>query len=116
MSGGEVWTTVVLVALVTFAIKGIGPALLGPGREGGGEVGRDPLPAPLARVVPLLAPPLLTALVCTQALADGPDLALGGDTLGVAAAGVLLWRGATVLPAVLVAVVVAAVGRLLGLP
>lgn len=111
MTGGEVWTTVVLVALVTFVIKGLGPALLGPGSGEG-----SPLPAPLARVVPLLAPPLLAALVATQALADGPELALGGDTLGVAVAGVLLWRGATVLPAVLVAVVVAALSRLLGLP
>ncbi len=108
---GEVWTTVVLVALVTFAIKGVGPALLGPGPEG-----QSALPAPLARVVPLLAAPLLAALVVTQALADGRDLAVGGDTLGVAVAGVLLWRGLSVLPAVLVAAVVAAVSRLLGLP
>lgn len=111
LDASDVWTTVLLVALATAAIRGIGPALLGPGREGS-----SPLPAPFARVVLLLAPPLLAALVATQALADGPDLALGGDTLGVATAGVLLWRGLGVLPAVLLAALVAAVSRLAGLP
>jgi branched-subunit amino acid transport protein len=43
------WTTIALVALVTFTIKGIGPAVLGD-RE---------LPPWFARVVVLLAPALL---------------------------------------------------------
>ena len=110
MSAAAAWTTVVLVALVTFAIKGAGPALFG-SRDGSAS-----LPDPLARVVVLLAPPLLAALVVTNALADGGRLALGGDTLGVAVAGVLVWRGLTVLPAVVVAAVVAALSRLAGLP
>lgn len=109
MSTAEAWTAIVLVSLVTFAIKGLGPALFGP-RDGDAA-----LPAPLARVVVLLAPPLLAALVATNALADGGDLALGGDTLGVAVAGVLVWRGLTVLPAVVVAAVVTALSRLAGL-
>ena len=99
-----------LVALATFAIKGAGPALFGPASDGGG------LPAPLARVVLLLAPPLLAALVVTNALADGDRLAVGGDTLGVAVAGLAVWRGLSVLPAVVVAAVVAALSRLAGLP
>jgi len=98
-----VWTTIALVAAVTFAIKGVGPAVLGD---------RD-LPASFTRVVLLLAPALLAALVVTSAAADGPRLQLGADTVGVAAAGVLLLRGVTVLPAVLVAAVVTAVLRLL---
>ncbi len=110
MSTPEAWTAIALVALVTFAIKGLGPALFGP------RDGEASLPAPLARVVVLLAPPLLAALVVTNALADGDRLALGGDTLGVAVAGTLVWRGLTVLPAVLVAAVVTAVARLAGLP
>ncbi|MCW2777364.1 MAG: branched-chain amino acid transport, partial [Frankiales bacterium] len=110
----HLWLTVALVALVTFVIKGLGPALFGPptsspssspesasppsaaGVDGADRAG---LPAPLARVVLLLAPPLLAALVVTNALADGDRLAVGADTLGVATAGVLVWRGLTVLPA-----------------
>ena len=102
----RVWATIALVALVTFAIKGIGPALLGD-RE---------LPPAFTRIVVLLAPALLAALVITNAAADGPRLQLGADTAGVAAAGVLLVRGITVLPAVLVAAAVTALLRLAGLP
>lgn len=111
LSTGEVWTAVLLVAVVTAVIKGIGPALLGPGPEGA-----SPLPAPLARVVLLLAVPLLAGLVATSALADGPELVVGGDTAGVAVAGVLVWRGLGVLPAVVLAAVVAGLARLAGLP
>ena len=99
-----VWTTIALVALVTFAIKGVGPALLGD----------RALPPAFTRVVVLLAPALLAALVVTNALADGPRLQVGADTAGVAVAGVLLLRGVTVLPAVLVAAVVTAGVRALG--
>ncbi len=109
MSPGTLWLTIALVAVATFVIKGIGPFVFGPSERGAG------LPAPLARVVLLLAPPLLAALVVTNALADGPAVHAGADTLGVATAGVLVWRGLTVLPAVVVAAVVTAVSRLLGL-
>ena len=98
------WTTIALVALVTFTIKGIGPALLGD----------RPLPPAFSRVVLLLAPALLAALVVTSALADGPRLQVGADTAGVAVAGLLLLRGVTVLPAVLVAAAVTALVRLAG--
>lgn len=91
------------VAVVTMLVKGGGPAL----------VGARPLPAPLLRVVTLLAPPLLAALVVTSALANGSHLHVGADTAGVAVAVVLLVRGAGVLPAVLVAAVVTALVRLL---
>lgn len=101
----RVWTTIALVALVTFTIKGIGPALLGD-RE---------LPAGFTRVVLLLAPALLAALVVTSAAADGPELRIGADTAGVAFAGLLLLRGVTVLPAVLVAAATTALLRLAGL-
>lgn len=102
----RVWTTSALVALVTFAIKGVGPALLG----------HRALPPWFARVVVLLAPALLAALVVTSAAADGPRLRLGADTLGVAVAGLLLLRGVTVLPAVVVAAVATALLRLAGVP
>jgi branched-subunit amino acid transport protein len=102
----SVWPTIALVALVTFAIKGIGPALLGD---------RD-LPPAFTRVVLLLAPALLAALVITNAAADGPRVQVGADTAGVALAGLLLLRGVGVLPVVLVAAVATALLRLAGLP
>jgi branched-subunit amino acid transport protein len=101
-----IWTTIGLVALVTFVIKGIGPAVLGD-RE---------LPPAFSRVVVLLAPALLAALVVTSAVADGPRLQVGADTAGVAFAGVLLLRGMTVLPVVLLAAVATALLRWAGLP
>jgi hypothetical protein len=110
VSAGTAWAAVVLVALATFAVKGVGPALFGPRDDGGG------LPAPLARVVVLLAAPLLAALVVTNALADGGELQVGADTLGIAVAGVAVWRGVSVLPVVVLAAVVTALGRLAGLP
>ena len=109
MSDTRVWTAVVLVALVTFASKALGPALFGPRSDGG-------LPEPLARVVLRLAPPLLAALVVTSALADGDRVVVGADTLGVTVAGLAVWRGLTVLPAVVLAAVVTALSRLAGLP
>ena len=104
MSGATVWTTVAACAVVTIAIKGIGPFALG---------GRDLSPR-FVRVISLLAPALLAALVVTQALADGERIAPGADTAGVADAGVALWRGVGILPAVIVAIVTTAGLRALG--
>jgi branched-subunit amino acid transport protein len=100
----ELWALIAGCAAVTFAIKAAGPVTLG-GRE---------LPPRLDRVVALLAPALLAALVVTQALADGERLHVGADTAGVAVAGVVVWRGGSVLPAVAAAVAVTAGLRALG--
>jgi branched-subunit amino acid transport protein len=88
-------------ALVTYAIKGIGPLALG---------GRD-LPLWFTSVVILLAPALFAALVVTQALADGDHLAVGADTVGVAAGGFVAWRFGSVIGCVVVAAVVTAALR-----
>ena len=85
-------------ALVTYAIKGIGPLALG---------GRD-LPLWFTSVVILLAPALFAALVVTQALADGDHLAVGAATVGVAAGGFVAWRFGSVIGCVVVAAVVTA--------
>jgi branched-subunit amino acid transport protein len=85
-------------ALITFAIKAIGPLALG-GRE---------LPAWFTGVVVLLAPALLSALIVTQALADGDHLAIGPDTAGVAAGGLVAWRLGSVIGCVVVAAAVTA--------
>jgi branched-subunit amino acid transport protein len=101
VSAGAAWTLVGLCAVVTVAIKGVGPFALG-GRE---------LPGWFNGVITLMAPALLAALVVTAALADGERLAIGEDTAGVAVAGILLWRGASILVGVAVAAVVTAVLR-----
>ena len=64
-------------AIVTAAIKGVGPVALG-GRE---------LPSWFSAIVAMMAPALFAALVVTQALADGREWAIGADTAGVALAG-----------------------------
>jgi branched-subunit amino acid transport protein len=97
-------TTVTIIAgcaVVTAVIKGIGPMALG-GRE---------LPLWFNSVVVLLAPALLTALVVTQALADGRHWAVGADTVGVIAGGLVAWRVGSVIACVVVAAGVTATLR-----
>ena len=89
------------LAVTTAVIKAVGPVVFG---------GRTPNPAFL-RVVAMMAPALLAALVVTSALADGKEIGVGADTVGVLAGGVLLWRGHSVVLAVVVAVVVTAALR-----
>jgi hypothetical protein len=61
----------------------------------------------------LLAPALFAALVVTQALADGQRLAVGADTVGVAAGGLVAWRTGSVIGCVVVAAAVTALLRAL---
>ena len=90
-------------AAVTWAIKAAGPLALG-GRE---------LPGWFTSVVVLLAPALFAALVVTQALADGQRLAVGADTAGVAAGGLIAWRTGSVIGCVVGAAAVTAALRAL---
>jgi branched-subunit amino acid transport protein len=101
VSAATIWALIGISAVVTAAIKGAGPFALG---------GRD-LPDWFSRVITFMAPALLAALVCTATLANGDKLAVGADTAGVAVAGVLLWRGASVMVGVAVAAVVTALLR-----
>jgi branched-subunit amino acid transport protein len=101
---GSPWALIGLCAAVTVAIKAAGPVALGQ-RE---------LPAWFNGVIALMAPALLTALVCTAALAHGHRLGAGAQTAGVAVAAVALWRGANVILAVAIAVAVTAGLRALG--
>jgi branched-subunit amino acid transport protein len=96
-----IWWTIIGLTVTTVVIKAAGPVVFG---------GRDPHPAFL-RVVAMMAPALLAALVVTSALTDGQRLGVGADTGGVLVGGILLWRGRSVVLAVVVAVVVTAVLR-----
>lgn len=97
-------STVLLIggcALVTAVIKAVGPVALG-GRQ---------LPERLTGVIALMAPALLAALVVTAALADGDKWAIGADTAGVAAGGLVGWRTGSVIGCVVVAAAVTALLR-----
>jgi branched-subunit amino acid transport protein len=93
-----IWWSIIGLAVTTALIKAAGPIVFG---------GRTPHPA-FMRVVAMMAPALLAALVITSALADGRHVHPGADTVGVLAGGLLLWRGRSVVLAVVVAVVVTA--------
>jgi branched-subunit amino acid transport protein len=99
-------TSVLLIggcAVVTAAIKAVGPVALG-GRE---------LPERFTGVIVLMAPALLAALVVTAALADGDRWAVGPDTAGVAAGGLVAWRTESIIGCVVVAAGVTALLRAL---
>jgi branched-subunit amino acid transport protein len=100
----ELWGLIAGCAVVTAVIKAIGPIAFG-GRK---------LPDRVDGVIALLAPALLAALIVTQALADGQRIAIGADTAGVGIAGLVLWRGGSVLTGVAVAALVTAGLRALG--
>ena len=74
MSG--VWVTILGLATATVAIKASGPLLVG---------GRS-LPPLALRVIALMAPALLAALVVTQTFARDGELTLDARAAGLAAA------------------------------
>ena len=100
----EAWAIVLAVGLGTIIIKAAGPVLLG---------GR-PLPPIVQRVVALLAPALLAALVATTAFGSGQSLALDARAAGLAVAAVAIALRAPVLLVVILAAAVAALIRLVG--
>jgi branched-subunit amino acid transport protein len=77
-----VWLIVLLVGLVSTGLKAAGPIALG---------GRS-LPPAAQRVVTLMAPTLLAALIATQVFAKGQSLTLDSRLvgLGVGVLGLLL--------------------------
>jgi hypothetical protein len=66
----------------------------------------------LTGVVELLAPAVLGALVAVQTLGDGQSLVIDERLIGVAAAGIALWRKAPLLVVVAVAAAATAIARL----
>ena len=97
----EVWLLVLLCGAGTVLLKGLGPALVG-GRE---------LPPRALRMVALLAPTMLAALVATQTFADGERLVLDPRAVGIGAAVVALAARAPFLVVVAAAAGAAALTR-----
>jgi len=97
------WWLVTLVGVATIAIKGAGPVLLG----------GKPLPPRIGRIIGLLAPALLAALVAISTFGGDRALVLDERAVGVGAAAVAVALKAPPLLVVIVAAVVTAVTRAL---
>jgi branched-subunit amino acid transport protein len=93
-----IWLCVIAVGAATIALKAAGPVLAA-GRE---------LPEGTSRVVDLLAPALLAALVASQAFATDGELVLDERAAGLLAGGVAILLRAPLLVVVLVAAATAA--------
>lgn len=100
------WPAVVVLALGSWALKGVGPVLAG-GRE---------MPPRLGALVALLPPALLAALVAINTLSEGRAIVLDARLPALAVAGLALWRGAPFLAVILIGTATAAGLRALGLP
>jgi len=94
----QVWVLILGCAALTALNKAFGPVLLG-GRE---------LPPWFTRVIVLLAPTLLCALVVTSVFASGRSRSVGAHTVGVDVAALMLWRRHSLVLCVVVAVLVTA--------
>src|SRR3954453_16554182 len=83
----KAWITVALCIVTTAAIRAFGPI----------TVGDRPFSPRTARVLTLLPAALLSALVVTETVIDDGSLDIDARLAGVAFAGVLLWRRASVI-------------------
>jgi hypothetical protein len=96
------WATILGLAVATLIVKAAAPVLLG-GRQ---------LPPRVLAVVALFASALLAALVVVETLTDGKAVRPDARLVGVAAAGLVLWRRrGGMLPAVVVAAAATALVR-----
>ncbi len=100
----DAWIIVLAVGIGTMVIKAAGPVLLG---------GR-PLPDRVQRVVAMLAPALLAALVATAALSTGNQLVLDARIIGLGAAALAILLRAPILAVVIIAALSAGLARLVG--
>jgi branched-subunit amino acid transport protein len=98
-----VWASVLVVGVATIAIKAAGPVLAGD-RE---------LPERAGRVVDLLAPALLAALVATQALATNDEIVIDERAAGLGVAAIAILLKAPLLVVVVAAAATAALLRVL---
>jgi branched-subunit amino acid transport protein len=96
------WLLILVLAVGTVLMKTIGPVLAG---------GRQP-PAPLTRVIALVAPALISALIVAGTFTQGQQLVIDARAAGLAVGAVALWLRAPAFVALLLAAVVCAVLRL----
>ncbi len=100
----EAWVTIIALAVGTVAIKGAGPVVLG----------SRPLPPRVLRVIALLAPALIAALVVYETFADSPDgIVVDARVAGLLAAGLAVLARLPMIAVIVIAAVVTAVVRAL---
>jgi branched chain amino acid efflux pump len=97
----KTWILIIVLALGTVLLKTIGPVLAG---------GRQP-PAPLTRVIALVAPALISALIITGTFSDGRHLAIDARTAGVAVGAIALWFRVPAVLAMIMGAIVCALLR-----
>jgi branched-subunit amino acid transport protein len=98
------WATIVALTIGTVAIKGAGPAVIG-GRE---------LPPHVTRIIGLLAPALLAALIVTETFgAGGRSLTVDARAAGLAVAATVLATTESLVGAVVGSAAATALVRLL---
>nr|WP_042193634.1 AzlD domain-containing protein [Kibdelosporangium sp. MJ126-NF4]CEL20812.1 hypothetical protein [Kibdelosporangium sp. MJ126-NF4]CTQ98383.1 hypothetical protein [Kibdelosporangium sp. MJ126-NF4] len=98
----SLWIAIVLVAVVSFSIKALGPALLGD----------RPLPTRIAAVIALFAPALLAGIVVTDFAGPAWSEADWTIAAGLSGAAIGYLLRAPALACVAVAVVITALLRL----
>ena len=96
------WLLIAVLAIGTLLMKTIGPVLAG---------GRQP-PAPLTRVIALVAPAVISALIVTGTFTQGQQLIIDARTAGVGVGAVALWLRVPAVLAMLMAAIICAVLRL----
>jgi hypothetical protein len=92
------WTALLGLAAAGYALKALGPLGLGDRK----------LPPGPARLLPLLAVPLLAGLIVVQTLADGSRMVVDARLPALGVAALCVWRGAPFLVTVLAAAATAA--------
>jgi branched-subunit amino acid transport protein len=95
------WLLIAVLGIGTLLMKTIGPVLAG---------GRQP-PAPLTRVIALVAPAVISALIVTGTFTQGQQLIIDARAAGVGVAAVALWLRVPAVLAMLLAAIVCAVLR-----
>jgi hypothetical protein len=97
------WVLILALAAGTVLFKVTGPLLAG---------GRQP-PAPLLRVIGLLAPALITALIVSDTFTSGQHLAIDARVVGLGVGAVALWFKVPAVVALILAAATCAVVRLI---
>jgi hypothetical protein len=90
-----------VLAIGTVLMKTIGPVLAG---------GRQP-PAPLTRIIALVAPAVISALIVTGTFTQGQQLTIDARAAGVGVGAVALWLRVPAVLAMLMAAIVCALLR-----
>ena len=98
----KTWLLILVLAAGTVLMKTLGPVLAG-GRQ---------LPAALTRVVALVAPALISALIVAGTFTRGQHLIIDARAAGLAVGGIALWFRVPAVLAMLAAVIVCALLRL----